>query len=235
MLNATTNLTFESAAAASLALKPDAPLFCFSAPQLQARAQIFLKGFPGNVTFAVKANSSSQVIRGLADAGITAWDVASVHEMAMVGKAAPNARFHYHNPVKSRREITDAFNLYKCRRYVVDCREELAKIAAIIGPAKDIEIAVRFVLPRDRASSAHDFSTKFGAPDHICVELLKQVVALGYTPLLTFHPGSQATDPNTYVRHIEAAARIARTADVEISMLNVGGGFPANYVLSHGA
>jgi ornithine decarboxylase len=169
----------------------------------------------------------------LADAGITAWDVASVHEMAMVGKVAPNARFHYHNPVKSRREITDAFNLYKCRRYVVDCREELAKIAAIIGPAKDIEIAVRFVLPRDRASSAHDFSTKFGAPDHICVELLKQVVALGYTPLLTFHPGSQATDPNTYVRHIEAAARIARTADVAISMLNVGGGFPANYVLSH--
>jgi len=59
MLNATTNLTFESAAAASLALKPDAPLFCFSAPQLQARARIFLKGFPGNVTFAVKANSSS--------------------------------------------------------------------------------------------------------------------------------------------------------------------------------
>jgi ornithine decarboxylase len=233
MLNATTNLTFESAAAASLALKPDAPLFCFSAPQLQARAQIFLKGFPGKVTFAVKANSSSQVIKGLADAGITAWDVASVHEMAMVGKVVPKARFHYHNPVKSRREITDAFNLYKCRRYVVDCREELAKIAAIIGPAKDIEIAVRFVLPRDRASSAHDFSTKFGAPDHICVELLKQVVALGYTPLLTFHPGSQATDPNTYVRHIEAAARIARTADVEISMLNVGGGFPANYVLSH--
>ena len=128
----------------------------------------------------------------------------------------------------------DAYKIYKCRRYVVDCREELAKIADIIGPAKNIEIAVRFVLPRERASSAHDFSTKFGAPDHICVELLKQVVALGYTPLLTFHPGSQATEPQTYVRHIEAAARIAKTADVTISKLNVGGGFPANYVLSHG-
>ncbi len=98
MLNATTNMTFETAAAASLALKPDAPLFCFSAPQLQARAQIFLKGFPGEVTFAVKANSSSQVIKGLADAGVKAWDVASVHEMAMVSKIVPNARFHYHNP-----------------------------------------------------------------------------------------------------------------------------------------
>jgi ornithine decarboxylase len=233
MLNATTNMTFETAAAASLALKPDAPLFCFSAPQLQSRAEIFLKGFPGEVTFAVKANSSSQVVKGLADVGIKAWDVASVHEMSMVSKISPGARFHYHNPVKSRREIADAYKTHKCRRYVVDCREELSKIADIIGPAQDIEIAVRFVLPRERASSLHDFSTKFGAPDHICVELLKRVTALGYTPLLTFHPGSQSTEPQTYTRHIEAAARIAKSADVAISKLNVGGGFPANYMLSH--
>ncbi len=232
MTDATTNMTFDSAAAASLALQPDAPLFCFSAPQLHARAQVFLKGFPGEVTFAVKANSSQQVIKVLAEAGIKAWDVASVHEMAMVANVVSNARFHYHNPVKSRREITDAWKVYKCRRYVVDCREELAKISDIIGPEKNIEIAVRFVLPRERASSAHDFSTKFGAPEHICVELLKQVVALGYTPLLTFHPGSQSKEPQTYVRHIQAAARIAQTAGVAIPKLNVGGGFPANYVLS---
>ena len=232
MLNAVTNLTFESAAAASLALQPDAPLFCFSAAQLGERAKIFLKGFPGEVTFAVKANSSPQVIKVLADTGVKAWDVASVFEMATVSKIVPNARFHYHNPVKSRREISDAWKLYACKRYVVDCREELAKIADVIGPAKDIEIAVRFVLPRERASSAHDFSTKFGAPDHICVELLKQVVALGYTPLLTFHPGSQCTEPHNYARHIKAAARIANTAGVVIPKLNVGGGFPANYMLS---
>lgn len=225
-------MTFESAAAASLALQPDASLFCFSAPQLHARAQVFLKGFPGEVTFAVKANSSPQVIKVLAAAGIKAWDVASVQEMAMVANVVPNARFHYHNPVKSRREVAEAWKVYKCRRYVVDCREELAKISDIIGPEKNLEVAVRFVLPRERASSAHDFSTKFGAPEHICVELLRQVVALGYTPLLTFHPGSQAREPQTYVRHIQAAARIAQAAGVAIPKLNVGGGFPANYVLS---
>ncbi len=232
MTDATTNMTFESAAAASLALQPDASLFCFSAPQLHARAQVFLKGFPGEVTFAVKANSSAQVIKVLAGAGIKTWDVASVHEMAVVASVMPDARFHYHNPVKSRREIAEAWKVYKCRRYVVDCREELAKISDIIGPEKNLEVAVRFVLPRERASSAHDFSTKFGAPEHICVELLKQVVALGYTPLLTFHPGSQSKEPQTYVRHIQAAARIAQAAGVAIPKLNVGGGFPANYVLS---
>jgi ornithine decarboxylase len=232
MPKTTTNMTFESAAQVAQDLQPDAPLFCFSAQQLRARAEIFLKGFPGEVTFAVKSNSSPQVIRVLGETGVKAWDVASVHEMAMVAKEVKNAKFHYHNPVKSRREIADAFKIYNCKRYVVDCREELAKIASIVGPATDIEIAVRFVLPRDRGASAHDFSTKFGAPDHICVELLKQVVELGYIPLLTFHPGSQSTEPHTYVRHIEAAARIANTAGIAITKLNVGGGFPANYVLS---
>jgi ornithine decarboxylase len=227
-----TNMTFESAAAAARDLQPDAPLFCFSADQLRARAEVFLKGFPGIVTFAVKSNSSPQVIKVLSETGIKAWDVASVHEMAMVAKQIKRPIFHYHNPVKSRREITDAYKVYDCKRYVVDCREELAKIASVVGNDKDIEIAVRFVLPFDRGASAHDFSTKFGAPDHICVELLKQVVQLGYTPLLTFHPGSQSKEPQTYVRHIEAAARISNTAGVRIKILNVGGGFPANYVLS---
>ena len=107
-------------------------------------------------------------------------------------RIVPDPRPHYHNPVKSRYEIDRGLQIYECRRFAVDCGEELGKIACIIGPGKDIEIAVRFVLPRERASSAHDFSTKFGAPEHICLELLKQVVALGHPAILTFHPGSQA-------------------------------------------
>ncbi|MDE2446515.1 MAG: type III PLP-dependent enzyme [Alphaproteobacteria bacterium] len=222
----------ENAAAVAYAMQPDEPLFCFSPQALTDRANVFLNGFPGLVTFAVKSNPSEHVVRTLAKAGLTHWDVASVHEMKLVAGISPDAKFHYHNPVKSRREIEDAYKTYGCRRFVVDCREELQKIVDIVGPSDEIEIAVRFVLPRDRGSSAHDFSTKFGAPEHICVELLKKVVELGYRPMLTFHPGSQSRDPQTYVRHIEAAARIAKTADVKVFALNVGGGFPANYMLS---
>jgi ornithine decarboxylase len=232
MATSATNLTFASAAEASNALQPDAPLFCFSASQLSERANIFLKGFPGEVTYAVKSNPSPLVIKVLSQCGIKAWDVASVHEMALVHNTVGPQRFHYHNPVKSKREIAEAFKAYACKRYVVDCREELAKIAEVIGPEPDVEIAVRLVLPRDRSASAHDFSTKFGAPDHICVELLRKVVDAGYVPLLTFHPGSQSTEPHTYSRHIEAAARIANMSGIPIAKLNVGGGFPANYELS---
>jgi ornithine decarboxylase len=57
-------------------------------------------------------------------------------------------------------------------------------------------------------------------------------VELGYQPVLTFHPGSQSKEPSVYSRHIEAAARIAKQAGINVKKLNVGGGFPANYMLS---
>ncbi len=226
------NAHFADAAAVALALAPEEGVFLFSADELTSRAKQFIDHFPGTVSYAVKCNPSAEVISTLAKAGIEHWDVASVHEMAAVHAVSKSAHFHYHNPVKSRREISDAYKTYRCRRFVVDCREELQKIIDVIGKDDTVEIAVRLVLPRDRGSSAHDFSSKFGAPEHICVELLQQAVAAGFVPVLTFHPGSQSTEPQVYVRHIEAAARIAKNADITVRTLNVGGGFPANYELS---
>jgi ornithine decarboxylase len=220
------------AAALSLTIDGETPVFCFSQKALDARAKIFINGFKGEVSFAVKSNPSREVIDALSESGIKHWDVASVQEMQLVSSVQADAHFHYHNPVKSRREIEAAYQRYNCRRFCVDCREELAKIVAVVGKDRAIEIAVRFVLPRDRGTSAHDFSTKFGAPEHIAIELLKKVKALGFIPVLTFHPGSQSKDPQVYVRHIEAAARIVKQAGVDIATLNVGGGFPADYELS---
>jgi ornithine decarboxylase len=222
----------QDAAAVAKAMLPEEPVFCFSPANLAKRAKQFTDNFPGLVTYAVKCNSSAPVLKTLATSGITHWDVASVHEMEAVCAVSNSAVFHYHNPVKSRAEIQEAYKNFHCRRFVIDCREELQKIVEIVGTDPSLEIAVRLVLPRNRGSSAHDFSTKFGAPEHICIELLHKVVAAGYKPVLTFHPGSQSKEPQVYVRHIEAAARIAKQAGVTIEKLNVGGGFPANYVLS---
>jgi ornithine decarboxylase len=217
---------------ASKQLAPEEAVFLFSADELTSRARQFVDHFPGCVSYAVKCNSSAEVIATLFAAGINHWDVASVHEMAAVSAVTKSPHFHYHNPVKSRREISDAYTKYGCRRFAVDCREEVQKIADIVGRDDSVELAVRFVLPRNRGSSAHDFSTKFGAPEHTAIELLQQVAAAGYIPVLTFHPGSQSKEPQVYVRHIEAAARIAKSAGVQVKTLNVGGGFPANYALS---
>ncbi len=231
-LNVVSAPFYADAMAVARIMQPEEAVFCFSAERLRSRLALFTEGFPGTVSFAVKSNPSREVVTALADSGLGHWDVASVQEMALVHSVQPSAHFHYHNPVKSRREIHDAYHKFGCRRFAVDAREEVAKIAEIVGADSAVELAVRFVLPRDRASSAHDFSTKFGAPEHIAIELLQDISRRGFVPVMTFHPGSQSRDPNVYVRHIEAAHRIAKAAGVHIGKLNVGGGFPASYPLS---
>jgi ornithine decarboxylase len=220
---------FADAAELSHQLDPTDPVFCFSAQALRSRISEFLDGFPGEVAYAVKANPGQHILLTVSACGLGKFDVASVHEMKQVRSVAPRARFHYHNPIKSREEIDDAFHNYGCTRYAADDLQEIYKIAHTIGHSSGIEIAIRFRLPRLGGSSAHDFSSKFGATRQEAVELLKSVVALGFSPVLTFHPGSQCTDPLAYIRHLAAAAKIARRAAVRLAALNVGGGFPARY------
>ncbi|HEY7764504.1 MAG TPA: hypothetical protein VIB38_05915 [Aestuariivirgaceae bacterium] len=224
-----TSRLFADAAELSKLVDPMEPVFCFSAERLRQRIGEFLTGFPGDVAYAVKANPGEHVLLTASACGLTLFDVASVHEMKHVRAIAPRARFHYHNPVKSRAEIEEAHHVYGCTRFAADDLQEIYKITHTLGRATGIEIAIRFRLPRLGGSSAHDFSSKFGATRPETVELLKSVTALGFTPVLTFHPGSQCTDPLAYVRHISAAAKIARRAGVKLKALNVGGGFPARY------
>jgi ornithine decarboxylase len=85
---------------------------------------------------------------------------------------------------------------------------------------------VRFKLPVKGA--AYDFGAKFGATVELATELLAEVARLGYVPSITFHPGTQCTDPRVWGEYIRAAAGIAADAGVTIARLNVGGGFPSH-------
>ncbi len=202
------------------------PVLCFSRRNLQSQAQRFQREFPGDVTYAVKANHSNRVLSALAEEGIEIFDVASLQEMELVSSILPDARFHYHNPVKSRREIQQAYDNYDVRQFALDDAAELEKLQSICDPG-ETTLAIRFRL--SGTSAVHDFSTKFGATPKDAVELLKAAEEAGFRCALTFHPGSQCYEPIAYARHIREAARIAHKAKVELCSLNVGGGFPAAY------
>ncbi len=203
--------------------QPDAPVL-FNAPAiLHATAQRFLAGFPGQVTYAVKANPDEAVITNLLAAGIRAFDVASPFEIALMRRLGGNVTLHYHNPVKSKSEITFAHK-HGVKSYSLDSHSELNRIAAIV-PAPGTELSVRFKL--DIKGGHYDFGSKFGLVESEAATLLKDVAAAGFTPSLTFHPGTQCVDPEAYTKYIHAAARIARAAGVAIHRLNVGGGFPS--------
>ncbi len=219
--------TFHTTADLIAAEAPDLPAFLFSEHLLRTATHTFASNFNGIVTYAVKANPSDQIMAILAEEGLTAFDVASVAEMEVVRRNAPDAALHYNNPIRSRRDIEAAWNIYHTKSYTIDHPAQLDQIAAIVPASKDVEITIRF--KAGKARKAYDFGTKFGISEGGAVTLLKQVADMGYAPSLCFHVGSQCEETYAYERHIVAAGRIAQKSGVALKRLNVGGGFPASY------
>ena len=196
-------------------------LFC-APPVLQDSARTFLDGFPGLVSYAVKANPDPLVLSRFAAAGITTFDVASPREMEIARAAVPGAVLHYNNPVRSPDEIAAA-QAHGVASWAVDSTGELDKLACALPPGT--EVSVRLKLPV--AGAAYDFGSKFGAGPDMAARLLAGVAAAGLTPALTFHPGTQCDAPRAWADYIAESAAVARRAGVRLARLNVGGGFPA--------
>ncbi len=202
--------------------QPENPVLFFAPSVLQAMARRFMDGFPGLVTYAVKSNPGEEVIENLVAAGLRGFDCASPFEIELIRRLAPEAAINYNNPVRSRAEIRYGVD-HGVKSWSVDSQSELAKLIEMV-PAAGCEITVRFKLPV--AGAAYNFGAKFGATEDVAVDLLKAVAAAGFIPSITFHPGTQCTDPAAWASYIREAAVIARRAGVKIARLNVGGGFP---------
>ncbi len=207
-----------------LSQRPDHPVLYFAPSILQATARRFLAGFPGLVTYAVKANDAVEVLENLMAAGIEAFDVASPFEMARVKALMPSAVLHYNNPVRSEAEIKTAVG-YGVGSYSVDSMGELAKLVRF-GVPRSAEVTVRLRLPVKGA--AYDFGAKFGADPALAVELLKAVSDAGFVASMTFHPGTQCADPDAWRAYIDICADVARGAGVSLRRLNVGGGYASH-------
>ena len=102
----------------------------FCPERLHASVGRFLTGFPGLVTYAVKANPDPAVLDNLTAAGVTAFDVASPAEMTAVRAANPDAVLHYNNPVRSAAEVVAA-RTYGIASASVDDMAGLDRIAPL--------------------------------------------------------------------------------------------------------
>ncbi len=202
---------------------PEMPTYYMRPDCLQATARRFRCGFPGLVTYAVKANDAPVVLENLVAAGIGAFDVASVAEMERVCAVLPSAVLHYNNPVRSRAEIRAGIAM-GCVSWAVDSLGELEKLRDE-GVAQGAEIAVRYKLPV--AGAAYDFGEKFGADPVQASEIMRRAARLGYRVSLGFHPGTQCADPAAWAAYVRAAGEIAARAAVRPERLNAGGGFAA--------
>jgi ornithine decarboxylase len=222
--------TFDSGQRAALALRPDAPVYCFRPSVLEADARAFMQAFPGKTAYAVKTNGESFVLKTLADVGIKSFDVASPGEFASVREVAPRAELLYMHPVKAQSDIRLALEGYGVRVLALDHEDEIAKILRVVR-ALDLDPAdiTLFVRLQTKGAATYELSKKFGAAPSHAVELLQRLDRIGFRAGICFHVGSQIADPEVYQRAIASADWVRGRAGVALAGLDIGGGFPALY------
>jgi ornithine decarboxylase len=179
------------------------------------------------ICYAVKANPAPEVIRLLVTLG-AGFDVAGVEEIALclAARAAPGS-LSYGNTVKKARDIAFAYRS-GVRLFTTDSVGDLENIARH-APGAGVFCRVLVQPP----GAATPFGRKFGCAEDMAGDLLLRAVELGLSPRgVSFHVGSQQTDPAAWRTGIEHAARIGARlapAGVRLPVINVGGGFPVRY------
>jgi ornithine decarboxylase len=211
------------------ALQPSYPVYC-ARPLVVARAaQRFLELFPGRVLYAVKCNPHPRVLRALYDAGIRHFDTASLPEIALVRESFADAGAYFMHPVKARAVIRTAARVYGVDTFVVDHIDELEKVLDETEGSEGVTIMVRIKTPQVEGTFYH-LAKKFGAEPADAAALLVEARSRGCQVGLAFHVGSQCLVPGAYGQALALVGEVLERARLPIQMLDVGGGFPAEYV-----
>jgi ornithine decarboxylase len=156
------------------------------------------------------------------------FDVATTGEIALLRSqgVAPERCIHTH-PVKADRDIVAALR-FGIRRFVVDNPDEVRKFERHRRRA-ELLLRISFRNP----AAVVDLSRKFGCEPAAARPLLELARGLGIRVRgLSFHVGSQVSDPTRYVEAIDACREIlleARRDGHELDTLDIGGGFPVAY------
>ncbi|MFM2421966.1 MAG: hypothetical protein RL291_496 [Pseudomonadota bacterium] len=222
--------TFADAQTLVNALKPDRPTFGLRPRAAGRAAQWFMANFPGDVAYAVKANSSPFLLGALYGAGVRHYDVASLPEIEEVA-SIPGVAMHFMHPVKSRNAVRRAFAEFGVRSFSLDTEDELKKILEETGGAKDLTLWVRIAVAAKDAKLP--LERMFGTTGSKAVKLIQKTRAVAKELGITFHVGSQTVTPEAYTSAIAEVRALVTKADVAIERLDVGGGFPSVYANSH--
>ena len=210
------------------ALREETPFLVCDLDTIGRRYEELTGLLPGlAVFFAMKSNSAAPILRTVRSLG-GSFEVASLAELRLAEAAgAAPADLLYSNPVKPPAHIAGAYAA-GLTRFAFDSEAELRKLAE---HAPGAAVYARLRVADD--TSLFPLSQKFGASVEAAGDLLLLARNLGLVPYgLTFHVGSQCTNPMAWERALEQCGVVMRRllrAGVRLEMLNIGGGFPARY------
>jgi ornithine decarboxylase len=216
--------------------REDGPVLVVDLEVVRDNYAKFARALPDTrVFYAVKANPEPAVLKLLAELG-SCFDTASVVEiqLALDAGATPD-RISFGNTIKKERDIARALEL-GVRLFAVDCEAEVEKIAraAALTGAEDVKVFCRILC--DCAGAEWPLSRKFGCVPAMAVDVLEHAHRQGLEAYgVSFHVGSQQRNTESWDVALASASAIFRECaerGIHLSMVNLGGGFPAKYLKS---
>ncbi len=187
--------------------------------------------FPyAHIYYAMKANPGEPVLKLLAEMGSN-FDIASRYELdKILSLGVESFRLSYGNTIKKPRDIK-YFYEKGVRLFATDSKDDLKAIAENAPGSK---VYVR-VLVETSATADWPLSRKFGCHPDMAYDLIVMARDLGLVPYgISFHVGSQQRDIGQWNDAIAKTKYLFTSLEeeegIKLSMINMGGGFPASYI-----
>jgi len=214
----------------SLVERFGSPLLVIDCDVIRRQYHALAAALPGvDLHYALKPLPDATVVQVLAREG--AWfDLATNGEVDLVrGAGIAASRCIHTHPIKRDSDIRHALD-YGVRTFVVDNPDEVGKFAPYRGR---VELLVRVAFRSPEAIV--DLSRKFGCEADAARDIAARAAAAGHPVAgFSFHVGSQVGRPDMYVKAIESCGNLiagARRAGLgPVGVLDIGGGFPIDYL-----
>ena len=204
------------------------PTLVLDVDQVEENYHRLKAGMPAaHIHYAVKANPHPDILARLVTLGCR-FDAASIGEIDLcLAAGADPAHISFGNTVKRVQDIRDAY-ARGINLFAADASEELAKIAKY-APGSNVFIRVLM-----RSTEAEwPLSRKFGCSSSMVIPLMHEAAAMELNPVgLSFHVGSQTRHPHMWYDSLDSVAAVWHNAleeGFDLSLLNIGGGFPTYY------
>ncbi len=180
-----------------------------------------------DIHYAVKANPAREVLEVLLSEG-SHFDAASRGEIELcLSLGAHPETISFGNTVKRASDIAFAHQA-GITLFAADAEEELEKIAE---NAPGAQVYIRLLVGATGAD--WPLSRKFGCAPEMAEALMARAMELGLTPVgLSFHVGSQTREAGMWRDTLDQVAAVwvqARANGFPLTLINIGGGFPAFY------
>jgi len=205
------------------------PLLVLDCAVLRERYRALKKALPGvELFYAIKSLPAIPVLQTLQAEGAS-FDIATTGEIRLMKSVEADAKKTIHtHPIKRDQDIRDALE-FGCTTFVIDNLDELYKFRDYAGQAR---LLLRVSFRAKQVNS--DLSRKFGCAPRNIPTMLAEAHKLGVEIVgLSFHVGSQAMDSDAHVNAIRECQIYFESTELagaeSLRILDIGGGFPADY------